>query len=224
MDKSVDESVNESIDKPADMPVDILVDIPLDEMAIINKVAKRWAARFRFGYHEIKDMEQEARVIAWEGITKHWDGVRPLENFLWVHVHNRLFNFKRDNFFRPNGHCEKCEFYNKKCLKYDQIEECESYQQWWAKNTAKLNLIYPIEFSCVDDYGESGMRDSVWTEDQVFNNELEVILNRHIPLEHRHNYLRLRYGYRVSSQYRIPLVEIIQSIVQKYWVVDGDGE
>ena len=199
-----------------------------EELAIIDKVAKRLARRFKFGYYEVADIEQQARLIALEGL-KRYDGVRPLENYLWVHVRNRLCNFKRDNFMRPHGPCKKCDFYQGAnsgsvdgdfCEEYKNIDDCLILQQWRAKNTVKLNLIYPIEFACVDDYHENGMHDSIITEDQVFSNELETILDRHIPVEHRHNYLRLRYGYKVSSQYKIPLVNLIREIVEKHYITN----
>jgi len=196
-------------------------------MAVINKVARRLAARFKFGYHEIQDIEQQARMIAWQGMAKY-DGVRPLENYLWVHVHNRLFNFKRDNFFRPYGPCEKCSFFDSqrgqqhKCSKYEDILHCQSYQKWSVKNTTKLNLIYPIEFSCVDDYNEINMRDKTSTEKCVLNNELHAILNRHIPVEHRHNYLKMLYGYHVAASCRVEILELIKEIVQKYYLCETE--
>ena len=64
----------------------------------LNIVTKRLVYKFKFGYHEIEDMKQQAAVFAIEALEKY-DHKRPLENFLWVHVRNRLFNFKRDNFY-----------------------------------------------------------------------------------------------------------------------------
>jgi len=62
----------------------------------ITKVADRQAAKFRFGYYEVEDMRQEAFIIAMDALDRY-DEKRPLENFLAVHVNNRLKNFKRDN-------------------------------------------------------------------------------------------------------------------------------
>lgn len=193
---------------------------------IIDKVAKRLAARFKFGYHEVQDIEQQARLIAWEGM-KNYDGVRPLENYLWVHVRNRLFNFKRDNYFRPYGPCEKCGKYNKNtnvCADHDELNECLLHQQWQLRNMAKLNLIYPIEFSCVDDNHENNMHDKVYTENCVLNNELKAILNQHIPIEYRHYYLKLLYGYSVPQQYKIVVISLIRDIIDKYYTVVGLDE
>ena len=56
---------------------------------IINNIANRLAGKFKFGYHDLEDMKQQARLFAWEGL-EHYDGVRPLENFLWTHVRMRV--------------------------------------------------------------------------------------------------------------------------------------
>jgi len=208
-------------------PIDISSFTNLSEeevVATIDKIAKRLAGRFKFGYHEIQDIEQQARLLAWEGMAKY-DGIRPLENYLWVHVRNRLFNFKRDNFFRPYGPCEKCKLYSKnKCVEYDDKEKCELYQQWKAKNITKINLIYPIEFSCVDDQNENNMSDDILTENCVSNNELQSVLNRYMPVEYRHYYLRLIYGYHVAPQYKIPLLSLIQEILQKHYFQTEDSK
>ena len=64
----------------------------------INKVISRYIYKFRFGYYESEDIRQEAFIIAMEALERY-DEKRPLENFLAVHVKNRLSNFKRDKFF-----------------------------------------------------------------------------------------------------------------------------
>ena len=60
----------------------------------IDIIANRLAKKFKFGYHDIDDMKQQARLFAWEGI-ENYDGVRPLANILWTHVRYRLYYFKR---------------------------------------------------------------------------------------------------------------------------------
>ena len=34
----------------------------------INNIANRLASKFKFGYHELEDMKQQARLFAWEGL------------------------------------------------------------------------------------------------------------------------------------------------------------
>ena len=44
-------------------------------------------------------MKQQAAIFALEGLEKY-DNKRPLENFLWTHVRNRLFNYKRETIIK----------------------------------------------------------------------------------------------------------------------------
>ena len=80
-------------------------------VAIIDRVAAKIARKFKFGYHDIDDMKQQARLFALECLPRY-DLTRPLENFVWTHVHNRLFNYKRDNYERPSCPCKTCTLYD----------------------------------------------------------------------------------------------------------------
>ena len=70
-------------------------------LEIINKICDRYAYKFKFGYFEPEDIRQEAFIIAVDALDRYEEG-RPLENFLAVHVKNRLNNFKRDKYYRQN--------------------------------------------------------------------------------------------------------------------------
>jgi len=70
-----------------------------EHLTIIQKVAETIAPRYTFGYLGKEDLIQEAIIFGIEVYDK-WDGHRPLENFVSVHISNRLKNFKRDNYFR----------------------------------------------------------------------------------------------------------------------------
>ncbi|NDC96549.1 sigma-70 family RNA polymerase sigma factor, partial [bacterium] len=82
-----------------------------DFLNIVNIITKKLAYKFKFGYHDIEDMHQQIIIFAIEGL-KNYDHKRPLENFLWTHVRNRLFNYKRDNYQRPNKPCLTCPLYD----------------------------------------------------------------------------------------------------------------
>ena len=56
-----------------------------------------------------------------------WDRMRPLENFISVHISNRLKNYKRDNYFRLG------------------LEESSEQRQ--KANEAKRNLMSPAPIS-----------------------------------------------------------------------------
>ena len=40
----------------------------------IDIIANRLAKKFKFGYHDIDDMKQQARLFAWE-VIENYDGV-----------------------------------------------------------------------------------------------------------------------------------------------------
>ena len=78
-------------------------------VSTINKVASRLAHKFTFAFYELEDIKQEAFIIAMEAMNRY-DEKKPLENFLFVHVANRLKNFKRDNYFRQDeGSAQKIQ-------------------------------------------------------------------------------------------------------------------
>ena len=64
----------------------------------INVVVNRIAPKYTFYGYEKDDLKQEAFIICMEALPRY-DESRPLENFLSVHLSNRLKNFVRDNHF-----------------------------------------------------------------------------------------------------------------------------
>jgi DNA-directed RNA polymerase specialized sigma subunit len=64
----------------------------------INKVVNRIAPKYVFYGYEVDDLKQESFIICMEALPRY-DSARPLENFLSVHLSNRLKNFVRDNHF-----------------------------------------------------------------------------------------------------------------------------
>jgi hypothetical protein len=79
---------------------------------VIDKVAPKWVF---FGY-ELDDIKQESYFICADGINRY-NGDFPLENFLSVHLHNRLFNFVR----REHG-MKDLDDEKKKVLRPAQLE------------------------------------------------------------------------------------------------------
>lgn len=64
----------------------------------INSVINKIAPRYTFRDYDVEDIKQEAFIICIDGLDRY-DSSRPLENFLSVHLSNRLKNFIRDNYF-----------------------------------------------------------------------------------------------------------------------------
>jgi len=188
-----------------------------DFLKALDTISKKLIYKFKFGYHEIEDMKQQAAIFALEGL-ENYDNKRPLENFLWTHVRNRLFNFKRDNYFRPENVCVNCPFYDPKnlkstnqCAQYKNKNDCSLYSQWINRNTIKKNLMKPINI----DHEQNNLLNSA---SDVFNNisnsELISIIENNIETKYRETYLRLKGGAKVSKQDLLKLQDHITYLLQ----------
>jgi len=62
----------------------------------ITRVVNRIAHNYVFPGFVVADLQQEAFIICMEALPRYHPG-KPLENFLAVHLSNRLKNFVRDN-------------------------------------------------------------------------------------------------------------------------------
>jgi DNA-directed RNA polymerase specialized sigma24 family protein len=63
----------------------------------IKIVVNRIAPKYTFNTYDVDDIKQEAFIICMDALERY-DNKRPLENFLSVHLSNRLKNFVRDNY------------------------------------------------------------------------------------------------------------------------------
>lgn len=182
-------------------------------LEVIFRIARRLASRFRFGYHGVNDMRQTAALLAWEGLD-NYDGVRPLENFLWTHVRNRLYNEKRNKYERPDKPCSHCPFYNQDiCEKFDDLLECDLYSGWLKRNTAKKNLMNTIDFDSVHDEHENNMRQN--DIESLDQKELMKLIERELPVEYREDFIRLKMGLRLRKQKKERLLLVITQILQE---------
>ncbi|NDB59324.1 sigma-70 family RNA polymerase sigma factor [bacterium] len=72
----------------------------------IHIVINRIAPRYTFSGYDVDDIKQEAFIICMDALDRY-DNKRPLENFLSVHLSNRLKNFIRDNFYTKDEEDKK---------------------------------------------------------------------------------------------------------------------
>ena len=181
----------------------------------IDNIANRLAAKFKFGYHEIDDMKQQARLFAWEGL-KNYDGIRPLENFLWTHVRNRLYNFKRNNFGRPDKPCDVCPFFSNDfensrgygCKAYDNHEECSLYMGWLNRNSSKRNIMNAARLE-LDLHGGDRIEDSI-DRKYIFS-----LIDEELPTRYREDWLRLINNSKLSKARKDVILEIIFKILKE---------
>lgn len=182
-------------------------------LTVLDNISKRLVHKFRFGYHDIEDMKQQAAIFAMEGLEK-FDNKRPLENFLWTHVRNRLFNYKRNNYQRPDKPCLTCPLYDpsykkseNQCLKYLDKNECDLYRSWSERNSSKKNI---MAFQSIENTLEK--EDNKDPINFIQNNEIIKYLDKHIKKpEFRESYLKLKNGAKLHK----PLLEKLKNHIHE---------
>ena len=167
--------------------------LPVDEnelLKVIDIITKKLAYKFKFGYHDIEDMKQQISIFAIEGL-KNYDHKRPLENFLWTHVRNRLFNYKRDNYQRPDKPCYSCPLFDKSsslCTKYSNKNDCDLYAKWLNRNQNKKNLMHLTTVDEIKDYGNIFLDSS----EHLDHSETLQVIENNLNGEYRSTYLKLK--------------------------------
>lgn len=109
-------------------------------MKQIEIVINRIAPKYTFNTYDVEDIKQESFIICMDAL-KRYDQKRPLENFLSVHLSNRLKNFVRDNYYT------KDENEKKKVLrpKYLTNEDVVHYEHSHEHSVDAKNLSYIID-------------------------------------------------------------------------------
>lgn len=189
---------------------------------VVDIIAKKLAYKFKFGYHDFDDMKQQISIFALEGL-KNYDHKRPLENFLWTHVRNRLFNYKRDNYQRPDKPCLSCPLYDPHCKKstsgceqYSNKEDCELYENWLSRNNTKKNLMHLTTIDEIKDYSNAFSSDDSLLTNTIASNEIFNLIETHLNGEHRTIYLKVRSGAKVNKSDMDKLTVKLQEIMKQY--------
>ena len=152
----------------------------------ITKIARKLAPKFVFASYDIDDIFQEAFIIGIDGLDKY-DSSRPLANFMFTHISNRLKNFKRDNYFRLDiGTAQTIQARKKNILEAIDIEN--------------LNSI-----SC----GSS-------ISDDISTNEILDLIDKNLPADFRKDYLKLKTNAPIPKNRKAQLIEAIRQIVRNH--------
>jgi len=181
------------------------MDIGPHEISIIEKISKRFSKKFRFGYHDTEDIEQQAALYALEGIKAYLPEKGDLENFLCVHVRNRLMNFKRDNYFRLDAPCTGCPFNkNDVCTAFEDKMDCELFAAWLRKREVRKNLMNPAE-----SYYESGSH----APNEIDRRETLSKINSRLDPLLRADFLRILDGVAVPKHRKNKVRQAVQEIL-----------
>jgi DNA-directed RNA polymerase specialized sigma24 family protein len=184
----------------------------------INKICYKLLHKFRFGYHDIEDMKQQAYIFALQGL-ENYDTSKPLENFLWTHIRNRLFNFKRDKYQRPDKPCNSCEYYDpnnikstSQCSQFSCKTNCSLYNSWYTKNTYKKNL---MQINHTDNTETIATRENDFIN-SIQNQEILSKIDPHIKVDLRKYYLMVIYGQKIPKKYNSLLLQHIKEILNDH--------
>lgn len=104
----------------------------------INIVINRIAPKYSFGTYGIDDIKQESFIICMDALERY-DQKRPLENFLSVHLSNRLKNFIRDNYYTKDEEQKKRVLKPKYISTEDVVEyDTNNEQKYDSKHLSRI--------------------------------------------------------------------------------------
>ena len=153
----------------------------------ISRISSRLANKYTFPNYDAEDIEQEAFIIGMEAMNRY-DENRPLENFLSVHIKNRLSNFKRDNYYRPDeGKAEQIQQSKKKILDAASFDNMRNF------------LIDRENSDCLEE------------------RELMDYIDNHLPANMRSDYLRFKNDQQITKTKKNKLLILLKEILEKFY-------
>ena len=177
-------------------------------MAAMNKAVALLAQTFSFGYFDSDDIRQEAYIFGLEALSRY-DPSRPLENFLYSHIKNRLINFKRDKYHRTDPPCKICAEYGK----HPDGSVCTKYAAWKKRNSSKQNLMRPLDIQNLSDENEKSVRHSHNIIDEATLTEARDLIDKNLSVELRSIYLRIKAGESVPKAKRVKLEIALRDLI-----------
>lgn len=181
-------------------------------LATINRSVEMLCHSFVFGCYDIDDIRQEAWAFALEAMPRY-DPTRPLGNFVYRHIRNRLLNLKRNKHRRNDPPCMLCHRGHQH--EHPDGEVCVAYRRWKRRNDTKANLARPGGFEGVADEKETNMRLPCRVGETAECNELLAAIDEKLPPDLRADYLRLRAKEPVPTARRTKVEAAIREILWK---------
>lgn len=184
-------------------------------LAAIEQAAKRWAASFVFGPHELEDVKQLARLECLAkmarfdpGLDESGQPTRSLLSFLSAVVHNHLSNVKRNELWRNECPCSLCP--QGRHEEHEDGKPCKAFRTWRANNGRKASLTCP---GALDSAPESKLAsDGRVGEDAALREALAAIDER-LDVSLRADYLRMRAGEKLPKDRREAVEQAVREII-----------
>lgn len=173
----------------------------------IQKVARAIAPRYTFGFYDREDIEQECFILALEALAKYDPSLGSLENFLYTHLNNRMKNFLRKNYYRKSFSCVHCG---------GQDPDCESCERRRWRFVVKKHLMEPIDIDNVNCNNEANAYEVQNLHEKLELDEIFSIINQHLEIHLRADYLRMLEGLHVPKPKREVIENRIIEILEEY--------
>ncbi len=168
-------------------------------LRIIQKITRTLPNHLAFGPYTMEDMRQEAWILAIAGLehfdlefAKEAEPERAVENFLRVHITNRLLNLKekhlgsRERPTTPKGICA-----------------------WERRHLARHSLLHPSEL----DARETFLPTSLW--DDILYREFAQRISAKLPVVLRTDFLRMCDGVKLTAARQRRVREAVSAITQE---------
>lgn len=171
---------------------------------IIENVTTTLSSQFSFGFHGCDDIKQQGALIALEKLSESgcYDCTRPLANFLYIHVRNRLKNFRRDKFRRTDPPCPSCH-------RGDHCTpggHCTKYAKWLKRNDNKSSLMSPMSIN-------DPVHGSAGPENAAYLRDLSGLIDEHLSIDLRLAWKQITDGISISCQRKQEVYEAIREII-----------
>lgn len=197
-------------------------DLTIEEVTeAIEKVVRVLAPSFVFGFYDLEDIQQEARLEGWRVLSKYdplineeGKQTRPLANFLYRCIKNRLILLKRDKYRRTEPVCKDCHGAEPGRTGHANGEYCKKYLAWKKRNDSKANLARPLGMAHLEDCEREDGGKGV--ENVIEGKEIFSLIDRYLPIEHRAVYLMIKSGQRVSKAKKELVMDLIQEIIREH--------
>jgi len=178
-----------------------------NQIETILRVAKNIAYKYTFGYYDVEDIEQECFLLAQEAVQKYDAARGSFENFLYTHLHNRLNNFLRKKYYRKDFECKICG---------GKDPNCESCERRRLRFLTKKHLVEPIDIDHVNMEKESSMYYEFNPLEDMELTEIFTLINMHLEIELRADYLRMLEGISISKPRRNLIEQRLCEILEKH--------
>lgn len=186
----------------------------------MKKLANRYKWTNRFPGYDEDDIEQEIFFLVIDGLKSYKKEKGVVENFLSVHVRNRLMNFKRNNYRRITPPCKSCPLKawdpDKQCCKvYENMDDCYILRKWTLNNQARENIARPISIEKTKMEGEKNVFSGESPDSIIEAREVRALIDAKLPHHLRKTYILFLSNKHVADDDKTELFQVIKSILEE---------